>query len=448
LSLFQQRLASADIPFDTRPLQDLEVIGVLETRGLVFEEVVIIDMQEGVLPSERKIDPLVPIPAYAILGLPDNESFQEMEAYYFNRLIHSSKKVHLVWIQDAENRRSRFVERLIWRKEKESGKIGCVDVKGFSFPIQFDSRQRPDFIVRKDSAVMKALEKMVFSPTAIDAYLFCRLRFYYEKILGLRAPGKVAEGLEADEQGRLIHSILERAFEPFVGIQLSEKHEKDLVQSVRSAISYYLPDERIPGEQFLFKRIALHKLTEYVQSLLETSSGLTVLELEKNHSAVLDFGGRKFPFQGRIDRVDSLAGKIVLVDYKTGGSAFAQARLEWPVAFPDMESVRKQVSSFQLPIYMAILLRERQAIDPDQLDAKLVFLREKKGNRMPEMALSEPLYRKKNPIPLRMGDFLEKFYFVALEKLLSEMMDPDVGFSPYREQECGYCPFRNVCGQE
>lgn len=447
-SIFQQRLSSSDIPFNTQPLQDLEVIGMLETRGLVFDELVILDMQEGVLPSEQKIDPLIPLSAYAILGLPDNESFQEMEAYYFNRLVHSSKKVHLVWIQDAEHRRSRFVERLIWKQEKKEGQVGCVDVRGFSLPLQLVSRQNSDFHVRKDKAVMDVLEKMVFSPTSIDTYLFCRLKFYYEKILGLRAPGKVAEGLEADEQGRIIHSILERAFGPFVGIRFAREHQEELGQSVKDAISFYLPENRISGEQFLFKRIVSHRLGEYVDSLFMGTPDLTVLELEKDHSATLDLNGKQIQIHGRVDRLDSQSGTTLLVDYKTGGSSFVRMRPEWPTSFPDVESVRKQVSSFQLPLYMTMLLKEREGLDPERLDAKLVFLREKNGGRVKEINLSTPLVRKKNPLPLNMKGFLENYYHVALDRLMTEMLDSSVPFSPYADQECKFCPFRDFCGQE
>jgi hypothetical protein len=117
----REHLKSIRIPFETKPVEDLEIIGVLESRNIAFDTVIMLDVNEGIIPQAKKINPLIPLGIYDILGIPSTEFNEEIFRYYFYRLIRSARHVHLIYTDSEEMPRSRYIEQLIWNKKALRG---------------------------------------------------------------------------------------------------------------------------------------------------------------------------------------------------------------------------------------------------------------------------------------------------------------------------------------
>ncbi len=443
-SLFLEQLSQTNIPFSTQPLQDLEIIGMLETRALSFKNLIILDVQEGILPSEKKTDPLIPMSAYQILGLPDNDSFQEMESYYFHRLVYASENVHLVWIDDAEHQRSRYVEKLIWNEERSKKQLGIVKINRFSLPIRLISKKNQDIRIQKDPLVMKKLQEMDYSPTAIDLFRFCRLKFYYEKILGLKDSGDVSDGLEADEKGIIIHRIMQKTFEPFLNQELDRRSLEAVKDSLSSTSKAVFKEMNMTGEQYLFSRLVDIRLNSYLETLFKHNHVFKVIGLEQKMIGTFHTGKNIVKIRGVIDRVDKVGPGILIIDYKTGSSYNKTKKISFETDLDNMDNVRKVIPSFQLPIYISLYTSMDPHLSVENMDAELVFLQDRdsttglfpSGKTIPG---GKPFLKKR---------ILDDFYYKGLSSLVDDMLDPESDFRPYLEQDCENCPFQNFCGLE
>ncbi|RLA83948.1 MAG: hypothetical protein DRG31_05535, partial [Deltaproteobacteria bacterium] len=200
-SLFRQIVSVTRTPFEGEPLVALQVLGLLETRLLKFDKVIIVDLNEGVLPSHEEVDPLLPPSLRPALGLPEREREEEIVRYHFERLVYSAKEAYLIWQSSAslsaeglevKTSRSRFVERLLWEEESRRGEILEGEIKKPAFTIP-PSHFLPKEGIPKDRG--KAWLKVLYlsqgkglSASLLNTYIRCPLKFYYKYILGLQPP--------------------------------------------------------------------------------------------------------------------------------------------------------------------------------------------------------------------------------------------------------------------
>ncbi|HVN97318.1 MAG TPA: hypothetical protein VMT62_12895, partial [Syntrophorhabdaceae bacterium] len=177
-----EHLQSTDLPFETKPIEDLEIIGVLESRNITFDTVIMLDVNEGVIPQAKKINPLVPLGIYDILGIPSPEYTEEMYRYYFKRLITSARNVRLLYIDSEDKPRSRYIEQLIWEKERTAQSLNVIEVDRAAYKINVRLQSTPPAI-EKTERIRTLLKANAFSPTAIDDYVRCPALFYYKQVL-------------------------------------------------------------------------------------------------------------------------------------------------------------------------------------------------------------------------------------------------------------------------
>ena len=131
----REYLKSKKLPFETKPIEDLEIIGVLESRNISFDTVIMLDVNEGIMPQAKKINPLIPLGIYDILGIPSPEYNEEIFRYYFYRLVRSARDVHLLYIDSEEKPRSRYIEQLIWEQERATQTINAIKIDKKTYKI-------------------------------------------------------------------------------------------------------------------------------------------------------------------------------------------------------------------------------------------------------------------------------------------------------------------------
>jgi len=436
-SFFRKYMTTQRVPFDGTPLKGLQVLGLLETRGLRFDRVFILDANEDSIPDTKKDDSMLPFHARQVLGLPTYRDRDRLAAYYFDTLIQGAKEVHLLFVENDTKARSRFVEGLIWDRQR---KDGTTDTARYVESVQYsvDLVNRAPETIEKTDAVLNFLGSFRYSPTAIDRYLHCPLKFYYYDVLRAGRKRGITEGIERADIGEVVHDILNTFFEDRRGRPLGAA---DLDPSaMKNTVRNYFGERygESSGALYLFrKQVERHLgdlLINYYGPLIETED-ITVLESE----AKLEMEGEGFLLQGRLDAVEKRGGKTCIIDYKTGANhrnvAINFNRLD-PA---DRESWPTVIGSLQLPFYLLLYMNE-SGIALNDITAHYLLLGKATINRDIEV----PLFGGGDPTEL--FPLIRKVMF----SLLREINDPAVPFFPVkdRKSECPPCDFRYICGTQ
>jgi len=355
--IFTAKIESEIIAFSGSPLKGLQVLGLFETRALNFDNVIVLDNNEGVLPHLRVQDPLIPREVMLGLKLDRLEQDEEILRYQFMRLISGAKKVHLLYQQNRQKERSRFVEELIWLEQKRSGQLSGSAVIRPGFTLEVTDRRRK---VKKTPAMLDFLRAGTFSASSINTYLRNPYEFYLNYVLGLREKEDLLDEPENRQVGVFVHELLEETFKGFAGKRpvidgkfrqyfrqrLEDRFQRTFGRSMRS-------------ESFLLKSVLDARLERFLDNEERNPERRVeqLLFLEKDFRDVIPLSAGKINFVYKLDRVDRMAdGSVLIMDYKTGSSD------PMPKAIPAIEAmalsrptVFENVRSFQIPLYFAFL---------------------------------------------------------------------------------------------
>lgn len=448
-NLFRKVAAAAKVPFFGTPLRGLQVLGFWETRGIRFDEVYALDMNEDVLPPYRRGDSLLPFAARKALGLPtylDNERRME---YCLDTLVRGARSAHFFYVKNNERERSRYVEKLIWDEER-SGRAapGREPVRTVRYRIALQPEKPGP--VAKTAEVAEFLSGFRYSATALDLYLACPLKFYYAYVLGLEEKEEVGERMERKDIGSLVHSILEGYFGPFVGRPLrSGELRAAEVEAVVDRRFRELYGTDPAGSAFLMglqvRRHLAAFLTRYqaplVRELEARGQALTILGLEQRLEAERTAGGRSFRLAAKIDRSELRGAELAVLDYKTMARTDSlkirfdrldpDARRTWPDA----------VASIQLPFYRLVYGAVRSVPPPE---IRALFLMLGKSRLGPEIEFSPFADKDRAADEEQLG-----MTTAVIDGLLAEIADPAVPFDPglVRRGACEYCSFAAICGR-
>jgi len=465
-SLLRRYAKDKRVPFEADPLTGMQVMGFLETRLLSFRKLYVLDATEEKLPGSPAGDPLLPDPLRHRLGLPDSRERDYVAAYTFYRLLRASREALVLYqagvqpggILDGKSLRSRFVEQLLWEEEKRRGELikpGQPPLS-VSVPRVQPVRHRSRSLVKTDAVRNRLLARLsgTISPTLLDCYLGCPMRFFHQYLTPLRPVQEVGEDGDPLEFGVLMHEVLREFLLPYKGRPLP-------MGSLDPEVLTGLFLERLHAAPFFqqlgqdcrlsLERTGPHRLALFARSMPDT----LIRELEMPVRASFHVDGRDYLLEGRLDRVDERAradgsdegdrGDVIL-DYKTGSiPAPRQAlfldeelweRMEtWqPGSDPDLlEEVSAAVGSLQMPLYLHLYgLTSGRTV----MDAAWVALRESGGERSFFPAAMEPQVRREfiaERVPSLMA-------FCLRHMLSNEAMEA----RPSRR--CAWCPYNGACG--
>ncbi|MCX7822734.1 MAG: PD-(D/E)XK nuclease family protein [Syntrophobacterales bacterium] len=379
--LFGELISNVRVPFEGEPLVGLQIMGLLETRLLSFEEVFFLDINEGVLPDVEEVNPLVPQGIRRILGLPDRQRHETILWYHFERLVRNAKRVYLLWqFQTTESgekglegkkTRSRYVERLMWEIEKRERKLFLQSKESYrlkrsSLELYPEVFSPPEFIKKTNWAserIEKKLKKI--SPSLLESYLECPLKFFYNHGLELSLPEDPIE-VDLAQLGEATH----RALEIFYGEtgKLGEVISKEELSFERLLKLFEEEVEKRNFYRFLSpeRRFFLQKGAEFrLRRFYENQpKNITIVSLEKEYSSrlrILDL--EEVIITGVIDRVDRRNGYYIILDYKTGfikppkGKRFLELDpsswlLEERYDDNTLREIIRYLGSLQLPLYV------------------------------------------------------------------------------------------------
>ncbi len=461
-SLFRQIVSVTRTPFEGEPLVALQILGLLETRLLKFDRVIVIDLNEGVLPSHEEVDPLLPPSLRPSLGLPEREREEEIVRYHFERLIYSAQEAYLIWQSstslsteglEGKTSRSRFVERLLWEEELRRGKLLEDEIRKPALTIP-PSHFLPKEGIPKDrkrvwTKVFSLSQGKGLSASLLNTYIRCPLKFYYKYILGLEPPVEVLEEVEGDILGQVIHRALEEYFAPFLGRVYDPSRDNDLERLFglflknfnRSPLSVLGPEKR-----FFIEEVVRYRLERFLQEMRDP---FVILALEEEISLRLDFLGTEWNFSGRVDRIDLRKDTKVIVDYKTGRP---ERRRSFPAMvdfippedlhYEQLREINRKVPDLQLQLYVLLLTKGKSA---ELGRTTAVYLNLAEGNREMEFFLIKPQDLAREERRRTWIQWSREGFPKLLQYLLRHILESPLYFRATEEEYCRFCEYEPSC---
>lgn len=329
-AIYKQVIDLAEVSFEGEPLSGLQIMGVLESRVLDFENVIITSMNEGKFPAGKTQNSFIPYDVKRELGLPTFKEKDAIYSYHFYHLLMRAKNVYLLYNTESEGldagERSRFLTQL------EIEKQPAHNLSSVIYNAHLPEKAYEPMQVPKTEKVMARLHEIAtvkgFSPSALTGYLRNPMQFYYQRILRISEADEVEESIALNTLGTIIHGALEELYKPVTGKFLTVQDIDNMAalandEVMRQFISVYKEGEIKKGRNLLAFEVAKRNVHNFLkQEKLGIANGdaVKVLALEEKFSRVLEDGRLPYPviISGNIDRIEERNGRIRITDYKTG----------------------------------------------------------------------------------------------------------------------------------
>ena len=438
-TFFRKYIMTCHTPFEGTPLRGLQVLGFLETRGLKFERVFVLDVNEDTMPNTTKEDTLLPLRARQILGLPTYMDRDRLAAYYFDNLIKGAKEAHLFFIEDDTKERSRFVEKLLWEKQKKGeAPLPGEYVKTVQYKVRLENAGPED--IEKTAAVVSYLRDFAFSATAVDKYLRCPLQFYYSYVLRLDKREEMSGDIERADIGKIVHSAISIYFSKKKGFPLQEKdiNVKEMDDLIDRLFQKEYGDNLTGAVYLLKKQIARHLedlLKRYYLYLIKNQS-VTILDSERD---IKNIRINSFKLKGRLDSIERRSDKTYIIDYKTSSNPNS-LRIDFnKLDHGDRETWSEAIGSLQLPFYL-MLYSEETSTNIKDLEGMFLLL----GRSIINSGIELPLFSDSAP-----ETAYEMLKSIVLS-LLGEIANREIPFksASNKKKTCPHCDFQYVCGTQ
>lgn len=450
--LFNQYLGQVSVAFEGEPLSGLQVMGILETRCLDFQNLIILGLNENKWPRTYTAPSFIPANLRKGFGLPGIEEQDALYAYYFYRLVQRAKNITGTYSVVKEG-------------------ISTGELSRYGFQLRYDSMHRPQLanlefrfandpvqaieIHSSPSIVAHLLGKNTdehpLSPSAINLYLMCPLRFYFRYVLGLPEPDEMQEEIDGMIFGNIFHDTIEALYKPYVGQVLSRdelkaiKKNKLLVENeIRRNIGiHYFKEKKGSNKTVVLEGKTLliyENLKTYLNRLLEVDahfSPISLVSLERQYQTELEIelAGESTAIKigGKIDRVDRVGNVTRIIDYKTGNVGSLSFKSVEELFERDQKHPKKEI--LQALIYTWAL---SETGDKNHYQPGIYGLRKLFDDNF------KPMVRYNG------SDFsfeeLKSEFLENLKMLVAEIFSPNNTFyqTPHTDN-CKYCPYRQIC---
>ncbi|WP_195398707.1 PD-(D/E)XK nuclease family protein [Bacteroides finegoldii] len=457
--LITKVLTASNIPFHGEPAIGLQIMGVLETRNLDFRNLIMLSLNEGQLPKAGGESSFIPYNLRKAFGMTTIEHKNAVYAYYFYRLIQRAENITLLYntSSDGLNRgeESRFMLQLLVEGPHEITREYLEAGQSPQNTLEIQIEKTPEILRRLYRAYDTAQpESVILSPSALNTYLDCRLRFYYRYVAGLKTPDEVSAEIDSALFGTIFHLSAQLAYTDLTanGKMIQREDLERLLrdeiklqgyvdQAFKQELFKVAPEEKpeYNGVQLINSKV----IVSYLKQLLRNDLQYTPFEMvamEKKVSEKITIqtalGPLTLRLGGTIDRMDAKEGTLRIVDYKTGGSPKIPANIEQ--LFTPSETRPNYI--FQTFLYAAIMSRKQ----PLMVAPALLYIhRAASESYSPVIEMGEP---RKPKIPVNNFAFFEDEFRERLQALLEEIFDEKEPFTQTEDiKKCAYCDFKAIC---
>ncbi len=432
-SLYKELLSSETVDFQGDPLEGLQIMGMLESRNLDFETVIITSVNEGILPSGKSNNSFIPLDLKIGMGLPTYKEKDAIYTYHFYRLLQRAKNIHIIYNTEPDVLEGGEKSRLILQMQTDENKTTDITFKVAAPKISPTTRILE--CLHKDENLMKLVRDHAFkgfSPTSLSNYIRNPIDFYKRNLLGIDAAPEIEETIAANTFGTIVHDTLEDLYTPFVGLYLSEKGLAATKPKIRTLVKTHFTKSYMYGDITRGKNlIAYNVIVRYIENHIDMEireakkHQIKIIALEEKLNVELNIPEIDFPIvlKGKLDRIDEKDGVLRIIDYKTGKVESKNVQI---VDWKDIVTEYEYSKAFQLLCYVLmyndknpIAMIESGIVSFKNLKAGLLKFatKDKKGSRIKDNFITQETL---------------SFFLVELKKLIVEICDPKV---PFTEKE-------------
>lgn len=450
--IIQKIIQTATIPFAGEPIEGLQLMGLLETRLLDFKNIILLSANEGIIPKTNPSSSFIPYNLRFGFKLPTPEHQEALYAYYFYRLLQRAQNIRILYSSGAQGIASNEMSRFLYQIKYESG----LKVKELNFQNRISLPENPPISIEKSEEIQQALaalcssETQALSPSALNSYLECPLRFYLKYIARIKEKEEVTEELDHRLLGNIFHESSESLYK-----LISEKEiTPEVIERLRSNIPEI--DEHIKRSYAHFYHkdsagfidsagndLVLEVIRKFIRRMFEydkTIAPFRMLSMEQKYSCPVSVqinGTKKnIWIGGYIDRIDQRASGIRIIDYKTGADTSTFKNI--PSLF-ERENKTRNKAAFQLLLYCLIYdesVRPALPLSPGIYSIKLMF--------SPEY--SDILKCDKDDV--RNFSLYKTEFYEQLIPLLEELFCPEIPFTQATDtNKCRNCPYNTICNR-
>jgi CRISPR/Cas system-associated exonuclease Cas4 (RecB family) len=443
--LLRKHIDSIAVPFFGEPLKGLQVMGILETRTLDFENLIFLSFNEGVFPKAAPINSFIPHNLRYGFGLPTTEHQDAIFAYLYYRMLKRAKNVWMVYNASNSGMRRGEVSRYFSQLKYIYNQAIVERMQTY----QVELTTPLPIVIQKSDQVMKKLQRYLqegtksLSASALNNYIDCKLKFYFQKVEDIKEQDELKEDVDNSSFGTIFHSVAEHLYKPYENTTLTKEilyhiskndHEIDAQITKAFADEHFKTNKRIElkGRHLIVGRI----IKKYIKQLINVDMSKAPFIYRKGEQMVemqFNFNTKEaVSFIGFIDRIDEVDGVTRIIDYKTGS--------EKKMVFKEMKALvdddKSRPAAIFLTFFYAWMIARTQ------------------GNKVliPNVYYIRSLFRDFNPNIRENKTAVDNFanYYDDFEKtlqtLIAEIFNPDLSFSQTENQDkCRYCDYKDIC---
>lgn len=366
-SIYKELLSTETLDFQGEPLQGLQIMGMLESRVLDFETVIISSVNEGVLPSGKSNNSFIPFDVKLENNLPTYKEKDAVYTYHFYRLLQRAKNIHILYNTEADvltgGEKSRFITQLQLENIHKIKHQIIAPIVPVIKPSLNEINKTPELL----NQIIEVAKKG-FSPSSLTNYIRNPIDFYYQKILKIREHDDAEETVAANTLGTVVHNTLEDFYKPFVGTFLTIENIKSLKPKISERVSYHFKNEYKEGDITKGKNLIVFEIAKrYVSNFLDleiqdlkAGNQIKIIAIEAKNDVPFDIPELNFPVNltGKVDRVDEYNGVTRIIDYKTGHISQGSVEIvNWESITTDYNKYSK---SFQVLTYALMMHQSNQ----------------------------------------------------------------------------------------
>ena len=447
-SVFSQLVSQEIIPFHGEPLKGLQLMGILETRTLDFKNVIILSVNEGILPKGRTNNSFIPYDIKKYFGLPTYAENDAVFSYHFYRILQRAQNVSLLYNSETDDmgsgERSRFITQLL--SEYHFTDIDTMFYNYKDLDLSINSNKS---IVIKNEGLLESIKEWSrngVSPSALNLYKKCSLSFYYRYLAKIRVENQIEEHIDASTIGSIVHNALDMYY-PY-GILTSDiikKIRPNIIEKIEKDFQNYFSESKInEGKNYLSLQIA-QKLTNdflaYESKLIveKEEKKINIVEKEVGLSFCISVEDVVFNLIGNIDRIDIYEEQLRIIDYKTGNVK------QDDLIFDDYSELTNKYSkekAFQLLMYAFLYLSN----NPKELNKEVIAGNFSFKNLKDGLIKVAKRSREVGSIPLIINSNVLSQFQDQVEKILFDIMNNDFTHSE-DDRLCASCEYNKICNK-
>ena len=475
--LLIRMLSSQRLPFHGEPVVGLQIMGLLETRNLDFKNIILLGVNEGNLPKNSGENSYIPYNLRKAFGLTLSEHRDSIYSYYFYRLLQRAERVTLVYNSSSDSKTrgecSRYILQLLGSKLYDAKRImltsqqstAAIEVKE-----QPKSREIVDALRHRFDTTFNS-NAGTMTPSAINRYIDCGLKFFYYYVMNMKPLLDVDEEFKDNDFGTVFHKAAENLYNKIIS-------NWNTTTVTASALEYYIKNPELLYEfiddafksEFFKNNKPVYNGEQYIKRGVMHRFLLRLVKMDAAYAPFNYVGSEakiEMPFAftcsgnsinvkigGTIDRIDSKGDTINIIDYKTGGGESTDGNM----SLDDVFAHKAKAAGYHLQAFLySIALKNAlsggcpcnsgwvKKIDPvaeRKISPSLLYVHHKDNAERTDFVIKV----QKNPVEDISA--IEAEYMKRLQQVLTNIFDIDKPFVPATDsKKCEYCDYKEICGK-